>query len=153
LVMGTSDLAKTLRVPHTTHRTGLLTALSQCVLAARESGLDILDGVQLDLHDQQALEQVCKQGCELGFDGKTLIHPRQIDSANRAFAPDANAIAHARRIATAWAQAQSDNKALVVVDGQLIEHPHADEANRVLAIAEAIALTSAELPEQIATHA
>jgi len=138
LVMGTSDLAKILRIPHTARRSGLLTALSQCVLAAREASLDILDCVQLDLEDEGALIQICAQGRELGFDGKTLIHPRQIEAANRAYSPDADSVQRAARIVSAWEQASRDGSALVIVDGQLIEHLHADDARRVLAIAAAI---------------
>ena len=138
LVMGTSDLASALRVTHTTQRTGLLPALGQCVLAAREAGLDILDGVQLDLHDADALQQICHQGCALGFDGKTLIHPRQIEAANNAFSPSAASVQRAQRIVDAWQQASSSGGALVVVDGQLVEHFHVEEAQRVLDIANAI---------------
>ena len=142
--MGTSDLAKTLRVPHSPQREGLLYSLSQCVLAAREVGVDILDGVQLDLNDEDALQAVCMQGYELGFDGKTLIHPRQINIANAAFAPNAQAIQHAEEIACAWQKARDQGQGLVVVNGQLIEHFHAEEALRTMAIAEAISKTHLE---------
>jgi citrate lyase subunit beta/citryl-CoA lyase len=108
------------------------------VLAAREAQVDILDGVQLDLDDDAALAQVCAQGRELGFDGKTLIHPRQIETTNHAFSPTAGSVQPATRIVSAWQQASQDGHALVVVDGQFIEHLHADEARRVLAIAQAI---------------
>jgi citrate lyase subunit beta/citryl-CoA lyase len=138
LVMGTSDLAKALRVPQTPGRPGLLGALSHCVAVARAHGLDVLDGVQLDLEDDAALEAVCAQARDMGFDGKTLIHPRQIAAANRAFAPDPDAVAAASRVVEAWRKASADGAGLAVVDGRLVEHLHAEEAQRVLALAKSI---------------
>jgi citrate lyase subunit beta/citryl-CoA lyase len=139
LVMGTSDLAKALRVPHTPHRSGLLYSLSRCVLAARSAGREILDGVQLDLGDDDALEAVCRQGRELGFDGKTLIHPRQVDAANRHFGPHAAQLAQARAVLDAWEQARIRGQGVVLVNGQLVEQLHVDEAHRLCALAERIA--------------
>lgn len=136
LVMGTSDLARELRVPHTPCRTGFLYALSRCVLAARCHGLDIIDGVHLDLHDDAGLEAVCTQGLQLGFDGKSLIHPAQVAAANRCFSPSAGQEAFARKVIAAWESAS--DKGVIVVDGKLIEHLHVEEARRTVMIAEAV---------------
>ncbi len=142
LVMGTSDLAKELRVPHRPDRLGLQTSLQLCVLAARAHGLDILDGVYLDINDATGYQAACEQGVALGFDGKTLIHPSQIDAANEAFAPSAEVVERAGRILEAWQQAEAEGKAVAVVDGKLVEILHVDEAKRHLAIADAIGMTA-----------
>lgn len=142
IVLGTSDLAKDLRVPHTADRLGLLASLSACVLAARANGIDVFDGVHLDLEDEAGLVRACQQGVELGFDGKTLIHPKQIGPSNEAFSPTADAIARAERVREAWKQAEADGKGVVLVDGKLVEALHVDEAMRVLAIAEVLAARS-----------
>jgi len=139
LIMGTSDLAKELRVPHTPERLGFITSLSLCVLAARAHNLDILDGVYLDLSDEQGYQAICEQGRELGFDGKTLIHPKQLAPANEVFGPSATAITQAEKIITAFKQAESQGLGVVVVDGKLVENLHVDEAQRTLAIAAVIA--------------
>jgi citrate lyase subunit beta/citryl-CoA lyase len=143
IVMGTSDLAKELRVPHTPDRLGMQTSLQLCVLAARAHGLDILDGVYLDIKDEAGYAAACDQGVALGFDGKTLIHPSQIESANKAFAPSADIIERAGRIVEAWRAAKAEGKAVAVVDGKLVEVLHFEEAKRHLAIHEAIAERSA----------
>jgi len=139
LVMGTSDLAKELRVPHTPDRLGFLASLSACVLAARAHGLDVLDGVHLDINDEVGLRMVCEQGRTLGFDGKTLIHPGQIAAANVAFGPDQAAIDRSRRILEVWDQAERAGAGVALLDGKLVENLHAAEAKRVLAIADVIA--------------
>jgi citrate lyase subunit beta/citryl-CoA lyase len=139
VVMGTSDLAKDLHAAHTAMRLPLITALGLCLLAARAYGLAILDGVHLDLEDVEGFEATCRQGAELGFDGKTLIHPRQIAPANTAFAPDSDAIARAQRIIDAHERAVREGKGVVVVDGRLVEHLHVLEARRQVGLAEAIA--------------
>lgn len=138
IVLGTSDLAKDLRVPHTPSRLGMLTSLSLCVLAARANGLDVLDGVHLDLNDEEGLIAACEQGVELGFDGKTLIHPKQIEAANRAFAPSTAVVERATRIQRAWQEAEAAGQGVVLVDGRLVEALHVEEAVRVLAIDEAL---------------
>lgn len=140
IVMGTTDLAKELRVGHTPQRLGLLTSLGMCVLAARSHGLDIFDGVHIDLDDAAGFDVVCHQGVELGFDGKTLIHPKQIDAANRAFSPSAEAIARSRKIQAAWKTAEAEGKGVVLLDGKLVESMHVDEALRILGIAEQLGL-------------
>ena len=139
LVMGTSDLASELHAAHTPLRLPLLTALGLCLLAARACDLAILDGVFLDLQDEAGFEAACRQGRELGFDGKTLIHPRQIEPANRVFAPSAEELARARRIIAAHDEALREGKGVVVVDGRLVENLHVAEARREVARAAAIA--------------
>lgn len=139
LVMGTSDLAKELRVPHRADRLGFLYSLSRCVVAARAAGVDILDGVYLDLADAEGFAAVCEQGRALGFDGKSLIHPGQLEVANRVFAPSAETLAHASRLLAAWEAAEAAGQGIVVLDGKLVENLHADEARRCLALGEAIA--------------
>jgi citrate lyase subunit beta / citryl-CoA lyase len=138
VVMGTTDLAKELRVPHTPDRVGLLPSLGQCVLAARACGVEILDGVYLDLEDSEGFEFACKQGRELGFDGKTLIHPKQITAANQYFGPSEADLIRAEKIIAAWKQAQAEGKGVVLVDGKLVEGMHIDEAKRQLEIAKVI---------------
>jgi len=138
ILMGTSDLARECRIRHTPDRAGFLTTLSLCVLAARAHGLEILDGVHLDLDDEAGLARHCEQGRDLGFDGKTLIHPKQLAAANAAFAPAPEALARARRIIEAWQQASAAGKAVVVVDGRLVENLHVQEAERDLELAERI---------------
>lgn len=138
VVMGTTDLAKELRVAHTLDRSGLLYSLSKCILAARLGGADILDGVHLDLNDEHGFEHICRQGRDLGFDGKTLIHPKQLSAANRYFAPDESDVVYAKKVIAAWQQAQRDGKGVAVVDGKLVECMHVDEASRKLALVEGI---------------
>ena len=142
LVMGTSDLAKELHAAHTALRLPMITALSLCLLAARANGLAILDGVFLDLQDEEGFAASCRQGAELGFDGKTLIHPKQIDAANRAFAPGEEEIARARRIIEAHEAAARAGKGVVLVDGRLVENLHVAEARRQVQLAEMIAAQS-----------
>ncbi len=137
IVMGTSDLARDLRVSPLGRRTGLLHALSHCVLAARAHGIDIIDGVHLALDDTEGYRLACEQGRELGFDGKSLIHPRQIDVANACFGVSAEQATRAQEIITAWEQARAAGHGLTVVRGQLIEQLHVDDARRVAALYEA----------------
>lgn len=138
LVMGTSDLAKDLRVPHTPDRLGLLAALGAVVLAARAHGRDVLDGVYLDIGDPEGFRAICEQGRKLGFDGKTLIHPGQIETANAVFGPDAAAVEHAQRVLAVWQEAQRAGQGVALLDGKLVENLHADDARRVLAVAALI---------------
>jgi citrate lyase subunit beta/citryl-CoA lyase len=139
LVMGTSDLAKDLNAQHTRDRLPMLTALGLCLLAARAYRLAILDGVHLDLADDEGFSAACRQGRELGFDGKTLIHPKTIAAANAAFAPAAEEVEQSRRIIAAHAAAQAAGKGVVLVDGKLIENLHVEAAHRTVALAERIA--------------
>ena len=139
LIVGTNDLAKDLHCAHPADRWTMMYALQQCVLAARAAGIATLDGVHLDLDDEPGLEKACRQGREMGFDGKTLIHPKQIDAANAAFAPSTGELDRARRIVAAHAEAAAKGHGVTLVDGRLVEGLHVQEAQRLLAQAEAIA--------------
>ncbi len=134
LVMGTSDLAKSLRIPTGSDQNGLRTALSSCVLAARAYGIDILDGVYTDLADIAGFRKSCDQARMLGFDGKTLIHPSQIEVANTVFGVSEEQLAHASEVIAAWDAAAAQGRGIAVLDGQMIEKLHADEARRALAL-------------------
>jgi citrate lyase subunit beta / citryl-CoA lyase len=137
-VLGTSDLAKDLHAAHTSERLPMITSLGLCLLAARAYGLAILDGVYLDLNDDEGFAGSCRQGAELGFDGKTLIHPKTIAAANSAFGPSADEVAFSRKIIAAHREAGEAGKGVVVVDGKLIENLHVQNAHRLVAMAEAI---------------
>jgi len=138
IIMGTSDLAKDLRVRHTPDRFGFLAALSLCVIAARAHGLEVLDGVHLDLSDEAGFQAACTQGRDLGFDGKTLIHPKQIEVANRVFGPSEAEVQEARTVIEAWEAAGREGKGVTVVNGRLVENLHVDIARRTLTLAAAI---------------
>jgi citrate lyase subunit beta/citryl-CoA lyase len=138
LVMGTSDLAKELDCAHTRERLPFITSLGLCLLAARASGLSILDGVYLDLNDDQGFEYACRQGAEMGFDGKTLIHPKQVSACNQVFTPKPDDVAWSRKIIDAHAAAAARGEGVCVVDGKLIENLHVESAKRVVAMAEMI---------------
>ena len=143
LVMGTNDLAKELRASHVPGRQPLLTGLGLCLLAARATGKVILDGVYNDIGNAEGFLAECRQGQQLGFDGKTLIHPSQLEPCNEVFAPSADAVASAREIIAAFEEAERDGRGVVTVNGRMIENLHVDEARRTLAQADAIAaLTS-----------
>jgi citrate lyase subunit beta / citryl-CoA lyase len=143
LVLGTSDLTKDLHAAHTPDRLPLLTALQLALLAARAYGLAALDGVHLDLSDDAGFALACRQGREFGFDGKTLIHPKQIEEANAAFAPSPEEVAWSRRVIAAYTEAAHSGKGVVLVDGKLVENLHVDNARRVVSVAEAIARVGA----------
>lgn len=143
IVVGTSDLVKDLRARHTPERHETLLARSLAVLAARAHGLAVLDGVHLELDDDAGLATACQQGRDLGFDGKTLIHPKQIAAANAAFAPTEAELTSARKRLEAWRAAQAAGQGVAVVDGALVENLHAREAERLLALADAIAARAA----------
>ena len=138
LVMGTSDLTKDLHARHTRDRMPLLMSLELCVLAARAAGIAALDGVHLDLDDDAGFEAACRQAADLGFDGKTLIHPKMIAKANEIFAPSPAEVAWSRRIIAAHADALAQGHGVVVVDGRLIENLHVEDARRVVALTEGI---------------
>ncbi len=139
LVMGTSDLVKDLQAAHTPQRLPVLTSLSLCILAARAHGQAILDGVHLDLQDDEGFAASCVQGNELGFTGKTLIHPKTIAAANEVFAPSPAEVEQAHKIIAAHAEATAVGKGVVVLDGKLIENLHVEAAQRTVALAVAIA--------------
>jgi citrate lyase subunit beta/citryl-CoA lyase len=138
MVLGTSDLSKDTRVRHTPDRLGFIAALNVCVYAARAHGLTIIDGVQLDLENDALLLASCEQGRDLGFDGKSLIHPNQIAAANQVFAPDETEITAAKKIIEAFEEALAQGKGVVVVNGRLVENLHVEEAKRQLAMDAAI---------------
>jgi citrate lyase subunit beta/citryl-CoA lyase len=138
LVIGTSDHTKDLHARHTRDRRPRLTSLESCVLAARAAGVAALDGVHLDLDDDAGLEAACRQAADLGFDGKTLIHPKQIAIANEVFAPTAADLAWARRVIAAHTDAVAQGRGVVLLDGRLIEHLHVEDAHRVVGLADAI---------------
>jgi citrate lyase subunit beta/citryl-CoA lyase len=138
LVLGTSDLTKDLRAREVRGRQPLLTALGLVLLAARAYGHAVLDGVHLDLDDAEGFALSCRQGRELGFDGKTLIHPTQIEPANAAFMPAGDEVARARHIIAAYTQAAGAGRGAVRIDGRLVEALHVEEARHTLALVEAI---------------
>ncbi len=138
LVMGTSDLTKDLHAAHTADRAPMMASLSHCLLAARAFGISIVDGVHLNLADDQEFRAHCVQGLEMGFDGKTLIHPKQVEPCNEVFAPSIDEVADARTIIEAFAEAEKEGKGVVVVDGKLIENLHVENAKRLVALADAI---------------
>ena len=138
LVLGTSDLVKDLHARHTPNRVESQTALSLSVLAARAHKLCVLDGVHLSLDDEDGLRQSCIQGRDMGFDGKTLIHPSQIALANQIFGPSLEEIDEARQRITAYEAAISSGAGIAVLNGKLVEELHIQDAKRILALANAI---------------
>ena len=139
LVMGTNDLAKELRAGLVPGRAPLLWGLARCVNAARFADKVILDGVYNDVKDPDGFAMECSQGAEMGFDGKTLIHPTQVEPCNEAFSPSADEIEHSRRVIEAFEEGLAAGQGVITVDGRMIENLHVDNARRALAIAEAIA--------------
>ena len=137
-VMGTNDLVKDMRARHTPTRLPMITALGIGMLAARAHGLAILDGVYNDIQDTAGFRAVCQQGLEMGFDGKTLIHPSQVEPCNEIFAPSAAELEMAGKIVAAFKAAQAEGKGVVTVDGRMIENLHVEQAERALALASAI---------------
>jgi len=138
-VMGTNDLAKETRTRIMPGRAALLPWLMTCVAAARAYGLEIIDGVYNDLGNAEGFAQECAQARDLGFDGKTLIHPNQIAPCNAAFSPAAAEVAQARKIIAAFELPENHDKGVLALDGRMVERLHADMARRTVAIAEAIA--------------
>ena len=138
LVLGINDLAKDMRARQTAARTPFLGFLATAVAAARANGLAVFDGVFNDLDDEAGLRAQCAQGAEFGFDGKTLIHPRQIVPCNEAFSPSAAEITDARAIEAAFARPEHAGHGVIRLDGRMVERLHLDQALRTLAIASAI---------------
>ena len=138
-VIGTNDLAKETRARLVPGRAPMLPWLSACVLAAHAYGIDVLDGVYNDIADTDGFLAECAQGRDMGFDGKTLIHPSQIAPCNAAFSPSDDEAAQARRIIDAFDRPENKGKGVVQIDGRMVERMHADIARRTVAIAEAIA--------------
>ncbi len=138
LVMGTNDLAKELRAAQIPGRTPLLAHLATALLAARESGKVVLDGVFNDVKDLDAFRAECVQGASMGFDGKTLIHPSQVEIANDVWAPTSDEVDYAQRVIAAFEEATAEGRGVITVDGRMIENLHVDNAQRVLAVQKAI---------------
>ncbi|HEY3813368.1 MAG TPA: CoA ester lyase [Caulobacteraceae bacterium] len=140
LVVGVNDLSKDMRRPASKDRTALHTALSLSVTAARANGLNVLDGVYNDLDDLSGFERECADGRAFGFDGKCLLHPNQIDAANRVFAPTPAEVAWARSVVDAFAQPDNADRGVLRVDGRMVERLHLEEAEQVLEAAGAARL-------------
>jgi citrate lyase subunit beta/citryl-CoA lyase len=138
LVMGTNDLAKELQAEHVPGRQPLLTGLGLCLLAARATGKIILDGVYNDIQNEEGFAAECTQGRQMGFDGKTLIHPSQLEPCNAAFAPTAAEIEHSQKVIAAFEEAEREGRGVVTVDGRMVENMHVDNARRILALHAAI---------------
>lgn len=138
LIMGTNDLAKELRAALVPGRAPLIWGLARCVNAARFAGKVILDGVYNDVRNAEGFAAEVAQGAELGFDGKTLVHPSQIEPANAAFAPDPDEIEYSRRVIQAFEAGVAEGKGVITVDGKMIENLHVDNARRALAVGEAV---------------
>lgn len=141
-VMGTNDLAKDTRARLVPGRAPMVPWLTTCLAAARVHGLEILDGVYNDIGNADGFAAECKQGLELGFDGKTLIHPNQIEPCNNAFSPSRDDVAQARKMIAAFDLAENKTKGVVSIDGRMVERLHADMARRTVAIADAIAASA-----------
>lgn len=144
-VVGTNDLAKDLKCAIKPGREALLTSLSLCVIAARAYGITIIDSIYTGIKDLDGFAEECEQGAAMGFDGKTLIHPSQIDTCNRLFAPSEKDMAWAGKIIAAYQQPENKNKGAIQLDGKLVERLHLEQAERLVAIADNIAeLAAAE---------
>src|SRR3546814_15579609 len=128
--MGTNDLAKELHASHVPGRAPLLGGLGLCLLAARATGKVILDGVYNDIKDPEGFAAECRAGQQMGFDGKTLIHPSQVEPCNEAFAPSAEEVEKAGRTIAAFEAAEAHGRVVVTADGRVVEHIHASEAGR-----------------------
>lgn len=138
-VMGTNDLAKELRAAHTPDRVPMLTSLGLSVIAARAYGILLIDGVYNDMKNEDGFAFVCEQGRDMGLDGKTLIHPSQVEPCNRIFSPDPETVAFARKTIAAFDEPENRNKGALKIDGKMVERLHAEIAKRTVAIADAIA--------------
>jgi citrate lyase subunit beta/citryl-CoA lyase len=138
-VMGLNDLAKETRARQVPGRAPMLPWLSHCLLAARAFGIDILDSVYNDIGDAEGFAEECRQARDLGFDGKTIIHPSQIEVCNAAFAPSADEVAQARRIIAAFELPENAGNGVIALDGRMVERLHEAMARRTVALADAIA--------------
>lgn len=144
-VLGTNDLVKELRARHTPRREGLVPMLALALLAARANGLCLLDGVHNDIKDTDGFEFTCQQGRQMGFDGRTLIHPTQIDPCHRAYSPTEAEVEEARDIIAAFSQPENTGKGVIQVKGRMVELLHAEIARHTLAVSEAIEQTAHKL--------
>ena len=139
MVMGTNDMAKEMRATLTPDRAALMPYLAMCLLSAREADITILDGVFNDIKDDAAFAAQCAQGASMGFDGKTLIHPSQVEPCNAAFSPSLDELDFHRRVIEEFHAAEAEGRGVLTVDGKMIENLHVDEARRAIAVSEAIA--------------
>jgi citrate lyase subunit beta/citryl-CoA lyase len=142
LVMGNNDLAKELRTGVLPERTPLIPHLAMALLGAREAGKVILDGVYNDVRYPDGFLVEAEQGKAMGFDGKTLVHPSQVDPANEVWAPSADEIEFSERVIEAFEGAEAHGRGVVTVDGRMVENLHVENAKRILAVAAAIAAMS-----------
>ena len=142
-VMGTNDLVKEFRGAHTPDRVNLSAALGLSVAAARAFGLSAIDGVYNDINDSDGFYSICRQGRAFGFDGKTLIHPSQVDACNQVFAPSVEEIESARKIIAAFEKPENKGKGAISLDGRMVELLHAEIARNTVALADAIAVLEA----------
>ncbi len=138
MLMGNEDLSKDLRVRPDVHRTQLMYAMSKCIIAARAYGLAIIDGVYTDVHNTDGLRISCEQALAMGFDGKSLVHPKNIDITNDVFAPSPEELDNAKAVIAAFEAAQKEGKAVALLNGKLVEHLHATEAESLISVASAI---------------
>lgn len=138
-IMGPNDIARETRMRMLPGRAAMLPLFTHCILAARTSGMEILDGPYNDINDVAGFAKECAQGRDMGFDGKTLIHPGQIDAANAAYTPPAEEVARARKIMGVFDLPENVSKGVVQLDGQMVERLHVEMAKRTIAIADAIA--------------
>ena len=138
IVVATSDLVSQLHARKTHERSALITSLSLVVLAARAYNLSVVDGITSDLHDMQSFEYACRLGRDLGFDGKSLVHPSQLDYSNDAYTPRPTELKLAQTVIEALAQAKAVGRGTVVVDGKLVEHHHIAAAQHLLDLSEMI---------------
>jgi citrate lyase subunit beta/citryl-CoA lyase len=138
-VIGANDLVKEMRCRPGADRAPLLPALAMSVMAARAHGLVVLDGVYNDIPDLEGLAAECAQGAAFGFDGKSLIHPSHLETANAAFSPAAEEVAWARTVAAAYAAPENAGKGVLKVEGRMVERLHLAQAQRLIAVAEAVA--------------
>jgi citrate lyase subunit beta/citryl-CoA lyase len=138
-VFGPNDIARETRIRMLPGRAAMVPMITHCILATRAHGLEILDGPYSDFSNVDGFAQECAQGRDLGFDGKTLIHPGQIEACNAIFTPPAEEIARARKIIAAFEQPENAARGAIRLDGQMVERLHADMARRTIAIADAIA--------------
>ena len=138
-VMGTNDLIKEIRGTHTADRANLSAALGLSVLAARQNGLVVIDGVYNDIQDGEGFAAICRQGRAYGFDGKTLIHPSQLDACNEIFAPSSADVEAARKVIAAFELPENKGRGAIKVDGRMVELLHAEIAKQTVALADAIA--------------
>jgi citrate lyase subunit beta/citryl-CoA lyase len=138
-VFGPNDISRETRIRMQPGRAAMLPMITHCILATRLHGLEILDGPYSDFSNVDGFAQECAQARDLGFDGKTLIHPGQIDACNAIFTPPAEEVAHARKIIAAFERPENASRGAIQLDGQMVERLHADMAKRTIAIADAIA--------------